>query len=63
MEGARRGQSIESFHINFYSRVCSNFLVNSADRVIRVFDIDHIMEAEKEEDMEPLQKLQDLVNR
>ena len=43
--------------------MCSNFLVNSADRVIRVFDIDNIMEAEKEEDMEPLQKLQDLVNR
>lgn len=41
----------------------SNFLVNSADRVIRVFDLDLIMEAQSEEDMEPLQKLQDLVNR
>jgi hypothetical protein len=37
--------------------------VNSADRVIRVFDMDIMMEAGSEEDMEPLQKLQDLVNR
>lgn len=42
----------------------SNFLVNSADRVIRVFDIDAIM-ATLDEDDEPeaLQRLQDLVNR
>ena len=40
----------------------SNFLVNSADRVIRVFDIDVIM-ASCEEEVEALQRLQDLVNR
>ena len=37
--------------------------MNSADRVIRVFDMDGIMMAEREEDMEPMQKMQDLVNR
>lgn len=52
-----RGQTRLCFHL------LSNFLVNSADRVIRVFDLDSIMEAEKEDDLEPLQKLQDLVNR
>ena len=41
----------------------SNFLVNSADRVIRVFNIDQIMESEDNEDIEALQRLQDLVNR
>ena len=41
----------------------SNFLVNSADRVIRVFDIDVIMASFEEEEPEALQRLQDLVNR
>ena len=41
----------------------SNFLVNSADRIIRVFDIDSIVKGKDKEEIEPLQKLQDLVNR
>ena len=41
----------------------SNFLVNSADRVIRVFDIEDIIAKKEENEIEPLQKLQDLVNR
>ena len=41
---------------------CSNFLVNSADRVIRVFDIERIM-ADPASEVEALQRLQDLVNR
>ena len=41
----------------------SNFLVNSADRVIRVFNIEEIMEAGDDDDIEALQRLQDLVNR
>ena len=43
--------------------VFSNFLVNSADRVIRVFDIDAIMASVEEDEPEALQRLQDLVNR
>ena len=41
----------------------SNFLVNSADRVIRVFNIDQIMDVDDDDDIEALQRLQDLVNR
>ena len=37
--------------------------MNSADRVIRVFDIDEIMATPEEEEPEALQRLQDLVNR
>ena len=37
--------------------------MNSADRIVRVFDIDSIVETKVEDEMEPLQKLQDLVNR
>lgn len=54
------GNAIKSIE---FPRRGSHFLVNSADRVIRVFDLESIMEARKEDDMEPLQKLQDLVNR
>lgn len=37
--------------------------MNSADRVIRVFDIDVIMASYEDEEPEALQRLQDLVNR
>ena len=37
--------------------------MNSADRVIRVFDIDVIMASFEEDEPEALQRLQDLVNR
>ena len=40
----------------------SNFLVNSSDWVIRVYDIEEIMKS-KEGEAEALQRLQDLVNR
>ncbi len=48
-------------------RICiylchSNFLVNSADRVIRVFDIEEVLK-QPEDEVEALQRLQDLVNR
>ena len=48
---------IFNFHLS------SNFLVNSADRVIRVFNIDEILKADDDDDIEALQRLQDLVNR
>ena len=39
------------------------FLVNTADRVIRVYDLELVISAGKDAEPEPLQKLQDLVNR
>ena len=41
----------------------SSFLVNSQDRVIRVFDREMVLKCEDSIDPEPIQKLQDLVNR
>ena len=46
----------------FICVVRSNFLVNSADRVIRVFDIEEVLK-QPEDEVEALQRLQDLVNR
>ena len=42
---------------------CSSFLVNSQDRVIRVFDREMVLKCGNSIDPEPIQKLQDLVNR
>ena len=41
----------------------SHFLVNSADRIIRVYDAKEILACGKDGDPEPMQRLQDLVNR
>ena len=41
----------------------SAFLVNTADRVIRVYDAKEVLACKKDEDPEPVQKLQDLVNK
>ena len=46
-----------------FARRGSRFLVNSSDRVIRVYDIKHIMDLDEDSDPEPVQKLQDTVNR
>jgi len=43
-----------------FSRRGESFLVNTADRVIRVYNVKDVMESE---DPEPVQKLQDLVNK
>lgn len=42
---------------------CSHFLVNSADRIIRVYDAKEILACGKDGDPEPMQRLQDLVNK
>ncbi|ODN05263.1 Retinoblastoma-binding protein 5 [Orchesella cincta] len=39
------------------------FLLNSADRIIRVYKCEDVLKAGKEGDPEPVQKLQDLVNK
>ena len=41
----------------------SSFLVNSQDRVIRVFDRNSVIACKEGQEPEPTQKLQDLVNR
>jgi len=47
-----------------FSRRGDSFLVNTADRVIRVYRMSDVLTGEKDpEDPEPIQKLQDLVNR
>nr|CAG4640810.1 EOG090X04Y3 [Eulimnadia texana] len=46
-----------------FSRRGSNFLVNSGDRIIRVYDAKEILACGKDGDPEPVQRLQDLVNK
>lgn len=44
--------------------ICSAFLINSSDRIIRVFDGQIILACKGQNtEPEPIQKLQDLVNR
>ena len=43
--------------------VDSCFLVNSADRTIRVYESGEVLACGKDGEPEPIQKLQDLVNR
>ena len=45
-----------------FSRRGESFLVNTADRVIRVYNVKQVLETD-EENPEPMQKLQDLVNK
>uniref|UniRef100_A0A8C4QIB2 Retinoblastoma binding protein 5 n=1 Tax=Eptatretus burgeri TaxID=7764 RepID=A0A8C4QIB2_EPTBU len=47
--------------VPFFARSC--FLINTADRIIRVYDGLEILTCGKEGEPEPIQKLQDLVNR
>ncbi|XP_065643236.1 retinoblastoma-binding protein 5 homolog isoform X2 [Hydra vulgaris] len=46
-----------------FARRGNSFLVNSQDRVIRVFDRDAVISCKDGQEPEPTQKLQDLVNR
>jgi len=46
-----------------FARRGSSFLVNSQDRVIRVFNRDKVLSCTEGQEPEPTQKLQDLVNR
>ena len=69
IEFARRGRCVcHCVYLCFFIMIlCSNFLVNCADRVLRVYDLEQVM-GETEEDnsadeVEALQRLQDLVNR
>lgn len=46
-----------------FARRGDSFLVNTADRVIRVYDAKEVLACKKDGDPEPIQKLQDLVNK
>lgn len=46
-----------------FARRGDSFLVNTADRAIRVYDAKEVIACKKDGDPEPVQKLQDLVNR
>ncbi len=46
-----------------FARRGDSFLINTADRVIRVYDSKEVLACKKEGDPEPIQKLQDLVNK
>ncbi|XP_078465693.1 retinoblastoma-binding protein 5 [Lampetra fluviatilis] len=49
--------------IEFARKGSSCFLINTADRIIRVYDSLEILTCGKDGEPEPIQKLQDLVNR
>nr|CAG4638405.1 EOG090X04Y3 [Cyclestheria hislopi] len=46
-----------------FARRGDHFLVNSADRIIRVYDAKEVLACGKDGDPEPMQRLQDLVNK
>ena len=56
-----KNQIIDDNNIEFYVYSC--FLVNSADRIIRVYESGEVLACGKDGEPEPIQKLQDLVNR
>lgn len=41
----------------------SSFLINTSDRIIRVYDAKEVIACGKDGEPEPIQKLQDLVNK
>ena len=45
-----------------FMRRGNRFLINSSDRIIRVFDLNSILELQSDSDPEPVQKLQDTVS-
>jgi len=48
---------------NDFMLICRWFLVNSADRILRVYDSREVIKCGVDGDPEPIQKLQDLVNK
>lgn len=46
-----------------FGSLFSAFLINTSDRVIRVYDSKEIIALGKDGEPEPIQKLQDLVNK
>jgi len=46
-----------------FARRGNSFLVNSSDRIIRIFEAEEVLACGKDGEPEPVQKLQDLVNK
>lgn len=67
IEFARRGEWENKiyylFEIKIFKYDFSCFLINTADRVIRVYDSKEVLACGKDGEPEPIQKLQDLVNK
>lgn len=55
--------SNSAFFVHLSCFLCSCFLINTADRIIRVYDGREILTCGRDGEPEPMQKLQDLVNR
>lgn len=45
------------------AHIYSSFLINTSDRIIRVYDAKEVIACGKDGEPEPIQKLQDLVNK
>lgn len=45
------------------SKIFSSFLINTSDRIIRVYDSKEVIACGIDGEPEPIQKLQDLVNK
>lgn len=70
IEFARRGEWVEytlSTKFECDRFICflffSSFLINTSDRIIRVYDAKEVLACGKDGEPEPIQKLQDLVNK
>nr|CAG4643906.1 EOG090X04Y3 [Lepidurus arcticus] len=59
-QGTTSGTAVRSIE---FARRGDCFLVNSADRIIRLYDAKEILTCGKDGDLEPMQRLQDLVNK
>ena len=51
------------YYLDPHFSLSSCFLVNTADRIIRVYESGEVLACGKDGEPEPIQKLQDLVNR
>ncbi|KAL1122098.1 hypothetical protein AAG570_003504, partial [Ranatra chinensis] len=59
----RVGSSVTAVKSIEFARRGECFLVNTADRVIRVYNVSDVLTCGKDGEPEPIQKLQDLVNK
>ena len=61
--GHSKFRSISFYLIYLHIFPRPSFLVNSSDRIIRIFEAEEVLACGKEGEPEPVQKLQDLVNK
>jgi len=56
-------ENLIELYYSYLNSFPSAFLINTSDRVIRVYDSKEIITLGKDGEPEPIQKLQDLVNK